>query len=74
MVWPVMSGPSNAPFVRRCPVQGEKGRPRLVAWAEIQIVQVVKQRSEKHFQIERRIVQGTVARSSNCCAGHKAVG
>ena len=41
--------------------KGEKGRPRLVAWADIQIVQVVKQRSEKHLQIERRIVQGTVA-------------
>lgn len=32
-----------------------------MAWADIQIVQVVKQRSEKHLQIERRIVQGTVA-------------
>jgi hypothetical protein len=39
--------------------QGEKGRPRLVAWADIQIVQVVKHRSENGLQIERRIVQGT---------------
>jgi transposase-like protein len=40
---------------------GKRGRPRLVAWANIQIVQLVKQRSEKHLQIERRIVQGTAA-------------
>jgi transposase-like protein len=37
----------------------EKGRPRLIPWPDIQIVQVVKQRVEKHLSIERRIVQGT---------------
>lgn len=37
----------------------EKGRPRLVAWDNIQIVQVVKQRIQKRLSIERRIVQGT---------------
>jgi len=41
--------------------KGEKGRPRLIAWADIQIVQVVKQRFEGHLQIERRIVQGASA-------------
>lgn len=29
----------------------------LVAWVDIQIVQVVKQRCAKHLQFERRIVQ-----------------
>ena len=38
---------------------GKKGRPRLIAWQGIQIVQVVKQRTPKPFQIIRRIVQGT---------------
>ena len=37
---------------------GKKGRPRLISWQGIQIVQVVKQRSPKPFQIIRRIVQG----------------
>lgn len=35
-----------------------QGRPRLVAWQGIQIVQVVKQRSPKPLTIIRRIVQG----------------
>lgn len=39
--------------------RGEKGRPRLIPWQDIQIVQVVKQRFKEHLQIERRIVQGT---------------
>ncbi len=39
--------------------RSEKGRPRLIPWPDIQIVQVVKQRVEKHLSIERRIVQGT---------------
>lgn len=38
---------------------GNKGRPRLIAWDGIQIVQVVKQRQAKPFQIIRRIVQGS---------------
>jgi hypothetical protein len=37
----------------------EKGRPRLVAWSDIQIVQVVKRRFDRQLTIERRIVQGT---------------
>lgn len=40
----------------------EKGRPRLVAWADIQIVQVVKRRFDHQLTIERRIVQGTTRR------------
>ena len=41
--------------------EGELGRCRLVAWQDIAIVQVVKQRVEGVFAqcIERRIVQGT---------------
>lgn len=38
---------------------GKLGRPRLIAWDGIHIVQVVKQRTPKPFQIIRRIVQGS---------------
>ncbi len=34
------------------------GRPRLVAWPDIAIVQVIKRRVNRRLQIERRIVQG----------------
>ena len=38
--------------------RGETGRCKLVAWPDIAIVQVVKQRAEGLLTIERRIVQG----------------
>jgi len=38
--------------------EGELGRCKLVAWQDIAIVQVVKQRLEGVLNIERRIVQG----------------
>jgi len=38
--------------------EGETGRCRMVAWQNIAIVQVVKQRLEGVLQVERRIVQG----------------
>jgi transposase-like protein len=38
--------------------KGEKGRPKLIAWPNIAIVQVVKQRTVDHLHIDRRIVQG----------------
>jgi len=37
---------------------GSLGRPRLMAWPNIAIVQVVKHRLAGHLTIERRIVQG----------------
>ncbi|MCB9140290.1 MAG: IS1 family transposase [Caldilineaceae bacterium] len=40
------------------PRHGAAGRPSLVAWPDIVIVQVVKQRSAHNFQVVRRIVQG----------------
>lgn len=40
------------------PRWGQKGRCRLVAWENIAIVQVVKQRSAGRLTIERRIAQG----------------
>jgi transposase-like protein len=40
---------------------GERGRPRLIAWPNIAIVQVVKQRCADHLHIDRRIVQGSQA-------------
>jgi hypothetical protein len=43
------------------PRWGEPGRPRLVAWPDIAIVQVVKQRTAEGLQIDRRIVQGSTA-------------
>jgi transposase-like protein len=39
--------------------RGEKGRPRLIAWPNIAIVQVVKQRWADRLHIDRRIVQGS---------------
>ena len=38
---------------------GETGRPKLIAWPNIAIVQVVKQRVEGKLNVSRRIVQGT---------------
>jgi hypothetical protein len=39
-------------------LEGELGRCKLVAWQDIAIVQVVKQRVEGVLHVERRIVQG----------------
>jgi transposase-like protein len=41
------------------PRRGQWGRPQLVSWPNIAIVQVVKQRSADGFSLQRRIVQGT---------------
>ncbi len=41
------------------PRRGKSGRPQLVSWPNIAIVQVVKQRSADGFSIQRRLVQGT---------------
>lgn len=38
---------------------GQIGRPKLVAWPDIVIVQVVKRRSAQRLDIQRRIVQGS---------------
>jgi transposase-like protein len=38
---------------------GERGRPQLVSWPDIAIVQVVKHRVEGQLNITRRIVQGS---------------
>lgn len=40
------------------PTHGRRGRPRLVAWPNIAIAQVVKRRSAGLLEIQRRIVQG----------------
>lgn len=40
------------------PTHGRRGRPRLVSWPDIAIVQVVKKRSAGTLEIQRRIVQG----------------
>jgi hypothetical protein len=40
---------------------GQRGRPRLQAWPQLLITQVVKHRQGRTLSIERRIVQGTQA-------------
>ena len=37
---------------------GSPGRPRMIAWSDVNIVQVIKRRKAKTLEIERRIVQG----------------
>lgn len=37
---------------------GRLGRPKLIPWQAVHIVQVVKQKTAGHFSIQRRIVQG----------------
>jgi transposase-like protein len=48
----------QAAFRSQLPRWGQPGRPQLVAWPDIAIVQVVKQRAAGLLTIERRIVQG----------------
>lgn len=38
--------------------EGKQGRPHMVAWSQIAIVQVVKKRTANSFEVTRRIVQG----------------
>lgn len=38
--------------------KGKRGRPGMISWPNIAIVQVVKQRQEKVLTVERRIAQG----------------
>lgn len=45
-------------FRTQLPSYGRRGRPRLVAWPDIAIVQVVKRRMGTTLHIERRVVQG----------------
>ena len=44
----------RTPFLEK----GQMGRPRLISWPNIAIVQVIKRRKQKVLTIERRIVQG----------------
>jgi transposase-like protein len=58
------------------PRRGSAGRPRLIPWPDIAIVQVVKQRSAGALAIERRIVQGSqrlVAQLLQCSQGGGAI-
>lgn len=49
----------QAAFRSPLPRFGRPGRPQLVAWTQVAIVQVVKRRLTSAWEIERRIVQGT---------------
>jgi hypothetical protein len=54
-----MSVPCNVPSA---PLPtGKPGRPSLIAWSDIALVQVVKRRQQGRLTIEQRIVQGTKA-------------
>jgi hypothetical protein len=44
---------------RSKPPTGRVGRPRLIAWPDVAIVQVVKHRSGGQLDIRRRLVQGS---------------
>ena len=52
-------GAFQAAFRSPLPRHGQPGRPQLVAWPDIVIVQVVKQRTAAGLDIVRRIVQGS---------------
>jgi hypothetical protein len=45
---------------------GKIGRPPLIAWQDINVVQVVKRRTAAGLSIERRIVQGEPHQVENC--------
>lgn len=45
-------------FRSALPSRGKRGRPTLVPWPDINIVQVVKNRKADTLEIQRRIVQG----------------
>ena len=47
-------------FRSALPRRGGPGRPLLIPWPDIAIVQVVKQRTAEGLKIDRRIVQGAV--------------
>jgi transposase-like protein len=52
----------RSPLPRRA---GETGRPKLISWPDIAIVQVVKQHVEGKLNVTRRIVQGTQSMVQN---------
>lgn len=63
----------RSPLPRRA---GEGGRPKLVAWPDIAIVQVVKQKVAGQLQVDRRIVQGAqdmIARLIHATQGHGGI-
>jgi transposase-like protein len=63
-------------FRSKLPRYGQQGRARLRAWSELQLVQVVKQRSQGSGSISRRIVQGTaeqIARLIQTSQGHGGI-
>ena len=45
-------------FRTKVPRCGQKGRPRFVAWSDVAIVRVIKQRTSQGFHIRREITQG----------------
>jgi transposase-like protein len=60
----------------RSPMPSVAGRPRLVAWPDIAIVQVIKRKTAERLEIERRIVQGAeqlVRRLIQASQGHGGI-
>jgi transposase-like protein len=69
-------GAFQAAFRSPLPRYGRRGRPKLVAWPDIVIVQVVKHRTAAGLDIVRRIVQGSaplVARLLHTSHGGKVI-
>lgn len=55
---PSYVGAFRRAFRAKLPRWGQSGRSKLIPWPDIAIVQVVKQRADGVFKIDRRIVQG----------------
>jgi len=53
---------------------GQRGRPTLVPWPNIAIVQVVKKRTKTAFSVQRRIVQGASTAVSRLLTVSQGVG
>lgn len=64
----------RAAFRSPLPRHGQPGRPHLVAWSGIVIVQVVKHRTAAGLDIVRRIVQGNAPAVTQLLAGSQGGG
>jgi hypothetical protein len=54
--------------------EGKLGRPRMIAWQQIAIVQVVKKRTANSFAVTRRIVQGCQQMIANLIQSSQGTG
>ncbi len=74
--WPSYITAFQRAFRSKLPRYGQQGRAKLRAWSELQLVQVVKQRSQGSWSISRRIVQGSaeqIAQLIQSSQGHGGI-